>query len=294
MKADRRHELRENDLAHTIEVLRARIADNARPISIAVMVAAGVFVAASLMIRKRMVATEEKWHRLSQLQFDKPETARESLETITGLTKDAKDDRFSLAALIEQGKQGLLFAQRADAAPDPTFNAKARQAFEELLRRFPENPMAFGVARCGLATVEENDYVLTRDSACKERARKHLNAVIENPIVSGMPFQTIAVNRRNSLDHTFSGLVFGTTPTISQPAAQPTVGSNIKLPFEAKLLTAGEAEALTQQAQAEAAKPQPALVNRADDVDDESEEVDEADADTEQADPADPKPTPNP
>jgi hypothetical protein len=283
MKADRRHELHENALAHTIENFRAVLAENARTITAGITVVVAVLIVTGLVIRFRASAYEEKWRRLSQLMFDKPETARESLDTLIGLTRESNDETFSLAALLEQGRQGLLHAQKADSPPDPAFNEKARQAFEEMLRRFPNNPMAFGVAHCGLATVEENLFVLSRKSSHKENAKRHLDAIIESSLVAGLPFQSIAVSRRNELDQTFTDLVFG-----AGTATAPATPSPSPFPAGVKLLGPDGMEIAAPPIQVAPAMTPPALVNSPDDVEDEPDESEEL------ADPADPVPPATP
>jgi len=218
MKADRRHELRENDLVHAIETVRTNLAQNAKPIGFAILGVVGVFVIASLAMRSRSVAKEDNWRRLSQLLFDKPETARESFEALTALTKNTGDQNFLLHALMEQARQALAMGQKPDALPDREAMDRATDAFNQLLQKFPDNPLAVGTAHCGLATVAENMFVITRQSKYKAEATRHLDAVVKTPILNGLPFQRIALDRLASLDNTFRLVELG-PPTETASAA---------------------------------------------------------------------------
>jgi tetratricopeptide (TPR) repeat protein len=266
MKAERRHELRENDLAHALEAGWRYIEERGRSISVGILVVAGAFLILALVLRSRAVAHEEQWRRYSQLTFENPETARTSLDTLAALAQDNTDSQFLLTALIQQGRQALTLAQKAEAPPDRALNEKAREAFQKLLEKFPENPLALGVAHCGLATTEENLFALTRNLAHKERALNHLNAVIENPKLNGMPFQRIALDRRKVLDETFTVVVFGTA-RVEEAGATSSVRKlspdeiRKTLPVDVQLIPppaptpAAEAETDTDEPQVDEADP---------------------------------------
>ncbi|MEK6675454.1 MAG: hypothetical protein AABZ47_07345 [Planctomycetota bacterium] len=204
MKAERRHELQENDFVHLLQVGRTYLSDNARSIGMGVAVVVGLFVVVSLAVRSHNSNKEDKWRRLSQLQFDKEDTLRASLDAMAALAKESSDDAFVLTTLMDMGRHGLRWASKVDNPPDRDLNEKARWAFDELLRRYPDNPMALGVAHTGLATVEENHFFFSRDAGHKERAKQHLKAVIDDARLNGLPFQRIAIDRRDSLESTFA------------------------------------------------------------------------------------------
>ena len=136
------------------------------------------------------------------------------------LVRESHDDRFILSALIEQCGSALRSANSEEAVPDQQLNDLAREAFELLLERFPDNPLAFGAAHMGLATVEENAFVLDGDSQRKEAARRHLNAITQNPDLHTMPFYQAAQERRDALDDTFSAVAFA--PPLPKAAAKAT------------------------------------------------------------------------
>lgn len=208
MKAQRRHELKESDLGHTLEVARKYLDENSKSIGIVVIIVAAVVAAVAFGVRSRAAAIEDVWRRRGQLSFENPEIGKESLESLATMTLGVSDEQFVLTSLLEQGQQALRLAQEVAVPPDREMNNKARQAFEELLGRFQDNPLAVGVAHIGLATVEENEFMLDDELVHKERANAHLTAVIDDPALNGMPFKQMALDRRKALDETFTRVVF--------------------------------------------------------------------------------------
>lgn len=234
MKARRRHELKESDLAHALQMARRYLDENSKRVTV-VVVLVGVAAAAVLFaVRSRAAALEDVWRRKAQLTFDDPTVGKESLASLASMTKSVSDERFVFASLVEQGQEALRLAKEVSAPPDPDFNEKAREAFEKLLKRFPKNPMAKGIARLGLATVEENAFVLTGDFAHEDRARVHLNAVIDDAALNGMPFQRMASDRLASLDATFTRVEFvysggaNETEPVERPDNQPADSAEIQ------------------------------------------------------------------
>lgn len=234
MKAQRRHELRENDLAHALGVARDYVNSNSKQITIALIVVGAVVVAALFGVRSRAAAREDIWRRRSQLNYEDAQSGLESLDALAAMTQDVSDERFVLTSLLEQGQQALRLAQQVSAPPDPDFNDRAREAFEQILSRFKHSPLAVGLAHTGLATVEANAFVLDGDMAHKERFERHLSAVIDNPSLNGMPLQRVALDRRNAVDATFTRTEF-VYPVLEELTDEPEFSFSV--PGEA-----GEAE----------------------------------------------------
>jgi hypothetical protein len=208
MKAERRHELKENDLAHYIEVTKKYLDENGKTIGFAVIVIAAAVTAVAMTVRSRAAAIEDTWRARGRLQFADAVTGKEDLKTLTTLTSESPDEQFVFRGLVDKGVQALRLSREAPVSPDPELNAMARNAFEELLSRFGDRPLAVGIAHSGLATVAENEFVLDKDMSHRETAEKHLTAIIENSALNGMPFQRIALERRNTLDKVFTEVEF--------------------------------------------------------------------------------------
>jgi hypothetical protein len=226
MKAERRHELKENDLSHAISVARRYVEDNGKQVTIGVIVVVAVIAAVGFGVRSRTAGIEDVWRRKAQLSFDDPQVGRDSLAALAAMRDDVADERFALASLVEQGQYALRLAQQVPDPPDRELNDQARKAFDELLRRFPENPLALGIAHSGLATVEENEFVIDGDLAHKEWAGEHLAAIIKEPALNGMPFQRIARDRRKALDETFTVVEFDYPEPEDAPEPTAESGNN--------------------------------------------------------------------
>ena len=163
MKAERRHELKESDLAHIIEQVRGFLTEHGKRLGMIVIAAAVVVAVVGITVRSKATTREEAWLRKNTLRFGTVEAGKKSLTTLRSMTLQATDDAFVLAGLIDLGRQALQLAQQVDDPPDSELNEMARDAFERLLERFPSHPIAFGVAHVGLATVEGNRFSLDLD-----------------------------------------------------------------------------------------------------------------------------------
>lgn len=235
MKAERRHELQENDLVHLLERGRDYLGANGKFIAVIAIVVVGVGVGASTLVRSQSVAREELWRQRAEIIFENPEDAKGKLSTLHKLIESSSDDAFVLYGLIDEANTALRFARQGDSAePERELVDRARTAYEEILRRFAKNPVAFGVAHCGLATVEENLFVLDGDPARKENARRHLNMVIDNSGLQATPFSKIALDRRNTLDATFQKVAFlpPMTPEEALIAAEEAAASGAAAPSQ--------------------------------------------------------------
>jgi len=212
MKSERRHELRENDLVHALNVAKDYLDKNGGKIALVVVVLVVVIGGGTLFKRSRARAMEEVWQQRSNLKYTDPETGRKSLEVLRELTQGVTDRTFVMDSLMDQGRQALNLAQMVPNPPGKDFNDMARQAYTELLAKYPDNPMAIGVAKLGLATVEENAYVLDHDMAHKAKTRELLTEIIKDNRLTGLPVQTIATKRRAALDDTFTPITLVPTP----------------------------------------------------------------------------------
>ncbi len=212
MKAERRHELKENDLAHALAVAREYLDDHGARIGMYVLVAGIVFAAVAFGVRSRSASIEDVWRRKGQLNFTNPEVGRQSLVALASMTEDVSDETFIFSSLADQAMQALRLARDVPLPPDRGLNAKAESALRQLLERFPDNPLAVGLAHSGLVTVEQNYFVLDGDLVHKERVAEHLAAIVENPALNGLPFKRIALERREALDETFLNVSFEHPP----------------------------------------------------------------------------------
>lgn len=228
MKAQRRHDLKENDLMHALSVARKYLDEHGTRIGVAVIVVVAIVLGVLFGIQSRTTALESIWRRKSELSFEDLETGKQSLEALAAMTRDASDEQFVLVSLMDQGTQALRLARDVAFPPDRELNNTAGQAFEQMLARFPGNPLAVGLAHSGLATVEENAFALDLDPAHKNRAEAHLVAIIDDPALNGLPFKRIAMDRRKALDTTFTDVMFDQSPR-EEEAIQPSMLEPIRI-----------------------------------------------------------------
>ena len=235
MKAGRRHELKENDLIHALETGRAYLQQHGKGVGLTVVAVIAVVLATSFVIRSRGAVSEDHWRQKSLLSFE-PDVAKQSLESLMTMADESTDQGLVLSALFEHGTQSLRLAAEAETSPAPEFNESARNAFEALLERFGNNPLAFAVAHGGLATVEENAFVVDGDLAHKERAREHLTAILDNAVLHATPFYRMALDRREAMETTFTQVVFAPAlPPEEQPEEQPAVSPGLPIDITSQL-----------------------------------------------------------
>lgn len=241
MKSERRHELKENDLAMLMDRCGVYLQENGGRLALAVV---GVLVAIAvvgIVVRSRAAALEDAWQRRRALSFQDLESGRRSLDMLTSLTETTTDRSFVVGALIEVGRQGLDLATKTENHPDPELNEQARTAFTRLLSEFPENPLALGVARCGLASVEENAFALDGDLTHKARAREQLQAILDEPKFASMPFYRMASDRLNAIDGIFTVARFVAAPIVPEDESVGIAPSSVPgLPAQAERISEDE------------------------------------------------------
>lgn len=215
MKAERRHELKENDLAHALETARGYLGANVKQLGMILMACVAVVTVVSLALGSRSINREEAWLKLRNLNFATVEDTRQSVATLREVVREADDDEFIRTGLMTLGSQSLRWCLDVETPPDSELNDAARQAFEGLLQRFRGEPLAFATAHSGLATVAENDFVLEPKPSFKESARRHLTAIKENKALANLPFFAAATTRLEQLDETFTIVRFAPAPVVA-------------------------------------------------------------------------------
>ena len=212
MKAERRHELKENDLAHALKEARTFFEANSTRLGLAVIAVVIIAGGSFLVVRARSATLESAWRRRSELRFNDLEVGKTSLASLAAMTNEVSDDVFVMTSLMERGQQALRLAQMAPFPPDKELNSQAQSAFEQLLLRFESNPVTFAVAHLGLATVQENNFVQDPSDAHKQRAIDHLRAVADDERLNALPLQAQAMERLERLDQTLTPVVFESPP----------------------------------------------------------------------------------
>ena len=212
MKSERRHELRENDLAHTLTVTRDFFEQYSKQITFGAVAILAVFAITSFVMRSRATAHQDVWRQKNALSFVTPDEGKRAVDRLFEMAEGSSDRRFVLDSLMEAGRQSLRMAKEAPFPPDRELNNKARRAFEELLKRFPRETLGAGVALSGLATVEENEFLWDYNLGHKEKAKEYLTRLANEPMFQGLPFQRVALDRLKSIDSVFQVTQFMPPP----------------------------------------------------------------------------------
>lgn len=219
MDADRRHELKDNELAAALGQTRDYLDRHGKEIGIAALVILGVMAAVTFAMRSRAAAVEDVWRRRGELRFDELEVGKKSLDTLDALAREHSDPAFVMSALTDIGQKALRLSGMVATPPDKELNDRARKVFTELKSRFGSNPMTLGASLLGLASAEENDFVLDGDLKHKDAAKAHLDQVVKEPKLNGLPHQAVALDRLKSLDATFTKVVVAPAPPPPPPPA---------------------------------------------------------------------------
>ncbi len=223
MKAERRHELKENELLHIIEQSKEFFNKYGTHILLGVVGVCAVALAMSWNSSARIQAVNEAYFDLDELRselsrsgfeevsLDESAKARppaEILREIGGLAAGSSDDKFQQRAYLEQGHSALSLSTRHGTEVNEKLLKIARSAFEKLAKIAKNRDEVAAMAHLGLATVEENEFVIDGNPAHKTKAREHFEAVIAMKSLSNTPLMNIATSRLGRIDSTFTKVEF--------------------------------------------------------------------------------------
>lgn len=224
MKTARRQELKTNDLAQSLEDFREFLRNHGSYVVGAVVVVALVVLAYVYNTRSTQQATRDATQQMRSLPFDTDDNVRDSVKKLADLAADTKDDALVLESLRRRAQISMSRAHAAeDGTPSAEFLDLAMDAYQQILDRFGSNPVDFGMALFGLATIEEDRFVLDNDPAHKENVRGYLERVRDNEPLTGTPFQTVALERINALDRTFVTVAMN-VGIVAPPIGPPLLG----------------------------------------------------------------------
>lgn len=188
MKAQRRHDLRENLLALEIGKVADFLKKNGSYIATGVLVIA-VVIFAIVMLRGRAEAKEAavraQWDRVQQAKFS-PEFDRSQLtKELTDLTEQTTDKRLAALAAVELGDE---FSRRILASSDVDRSELAKKAeywYRWAISSFPKEYMAVAKAHFGLAMLQET-------AGQFDQAASELQAVTKLTQLQGYPVSLLA------------------------------------------------------------------------------------------------------
>jgi hypothetical protein len=249
MKAERRHELKENDLVHALESGREYVRKNGQRIGLYVVGMVAVVAIVVLIANARTRGVLDAYAQMGELKFETPESAKTDLKTLDAIIAGSSDRSFQLTGMIRKAEIAMLMASDAGATPDRELLEIAKTSYRDLLAKFPGEPVAIGVAHLGLATIAENEFVLdpNHSPSHREEARSHLQAIKDNAALSTLPVYRVANDRLAALDQTFTVVKFAPAPPPpmlaapdAPPAEAPPAGSTESIEIAPPAAVPGE------------------------------------------------------
>lgn len=239
MKAKRRHELKTNELAQSIQDLRFYLQRRGGLVLGVSVAAILVLIVGTVWRRSAAQARSDAWQSYYNISSQQGGTERvSSALTLADNTADP-----TLARLALQ-----LAAQIAWAEAHPTGESfdtdklkQAEQAYERLLATYPDKVYTVGTAHRGLAAIAEewaDQATGTSDrEAFKARARKHYQAILDDNRLVNLPAGMVAEANISSLDARLVPLTLVDPPPIVPPTADTGVPSLLARPTTAPAVT---------------------------------------------------------
>jgi hypothetical protein len=227
MKAARRQELKANELQQFLKEAGEFFRKYGNYFVGALVVIALIALGYVYMTRSAAQALADARQEMNSLPFATDEEVRDSIAKLERLASENDSETFVVDTLRRRAGMAMNRAQAADdGTPSEEFLGLARTAYEEILQQFPERHLDVAAALIGLATIEEDLFVLDDDLTHKDAAREYLERIRDNPNLNGTPFQTVALDRLNALDETFVQVV------MVEAAPEPAADSPFKLSDE--------------------------------------------------------------
>jgi hypothetical protein len=257
MKATRRQELKTNELALFLKDVREFLSTYGNYFVGGLVVIALIALGYVYMTRSAAQALADARREISSLPFATDDEVRDSVAKLKRLASENDSETLILDALRRRAVMAMNRAHAADdGTPSSEFLDMARDAYEEMLQRFPDRHLDLGAALIGLATIEEDLFILDDDLAHKEEARGFLERIRDNANLNGTPFQTIALERLNALDQTFVQVVMVDTSRQTGTTADPGFKLSGELPSAGRVAAEQTSIPLPDQDTVDTAAPE--------------------------------------
>ncbi len=240
MKSKRRHELKSNDLAHTLEQLGASFKDWGAYVIGGLAIAFVGVIIFTYMKTAKQTALDDSFIQLQKELVKAPagipksnEELLRSLSRIGDLGDQSTNEEFKVEALMGRADLALDVAISAEAGIDMKFLDESKKAFEQVVRDYQKRPVHYGRALFGLYQVEANAFSVDSDPARKATAEGYLEKLRDDSRLAGVPLQRLAIDRLNELDDIFTKVEFPNRPASSvqtvispsQPSTTVTIGT---------------------------------------------------------------------
>ncbi len=228
MKATRRHELKSNELAQFLEDARDFFSKYGNYFVGGLVVIALIVLGYVYMTRSAEQALADATREMRSLPFATDDEVRDSVGKLIRVASENEDQVFIPETLRRRASMAMNRAQAADdGTPSAEFLEMARAAYQEVIERYPGRSLDVAAALIGLATIEEDFFILDDDLAHKDACRGFLEQIRDNAELNGTPFQTVALERLNALDRTFVQVVMVDAPPVAVTLPGGTEGLSV-------------------------------------------------------------------
>ncbi len=153
MKAKERHQLKKNELQDTLEDIWLYLQKNgSKVISIVVLIIVIIGMILYLTYSSKQVRTQE-WDQLFAVSHNAANVRPDDLKQ---LAIESSDKNFAAFALVRAGDMWLMQALFDEHADKNKLYQNAKQAYSDVINKYPENKIALGSANIGLGIVYES------------------------------------------------------------------------------------------------------------------------------------------
>ena len=232
MKAKRRHELKTNELAQSLQDVRfylQRRGGLVLGVSVAAVLA---LIVGTVWNRSAAQARTDGWQSYYNISSGL-QGGTERVSNALTLAENTRDP--ALARLALQLAAGVAWseARPPDGPFEPDKLKQAEQAYEQLLDDYDDSVHTVGTALRGLAAIAEEwaDQATgtTEREAFKAEARKHYQAIIDDDRLANSPARMVAEESLNSLDARLVPVTL-IDPPATQAAETPTAEVGVPSP----------------------------------------------------------------
>ncbi len=221
MKAKERHQLKKNELQDTLVDIWLYLQKNgSKVISIIVLVIVIIGMLLYLNYSSKQVRVRE-WDQLFAVSAN---AANVSPEDLSRLAQESSDKNFAAFALVRAGDMWLMQTLFDEHADKQKLTESASNAYSTVINKYPNNKIALGSAKMGLAAI----YEINQNW---DKAKQTYQTVMKNKELIGTGIPMLAKNRLNNIDSwkrdwKVKLLANPTTKTASKPAKSAT-GKNV-------------------------------------------------------------------
>ncbi len=219
MKAERRQELKQNDLGAFILDISDWVKKYSLQVGGGLVVFIIILLVSKYVTKSQASSLEADLQLLGSLSFSADADIDQSFATLDDLIRESGNSDFTMRALLRKGRTALFLSTGSADGFKPEYLDKAEEACNALLASYGDRGPIAGAALSMLATVEENRFALDGLMSHQEKTRAYLERLQSDKLFKATPFQTQAAARLKTIDEVFQ------TVTLADPLPADQAGS---------------------------------------------------------------------